>query len=137
MMTMVAMHMPVLDFLRRRRPDIDDAAVESEPLACPGMIAVEHGFSIGNVGDREDEFVAVACFRIRFELKAISFGQGELLWATDGDAIQVIERNPADLFSALSDQVGLTDFEKFRRVPLLESADVAVADQNTVRIVKP
>src|SRR4030095_440489 len=68
-MAMRAMHMTVLDFFRRCCPNVQNATVETQSFARPRVIAVQHDFAVGNVGDREDDAAPWLVVRLRKRLE--------------------------------------------------------------------
>ena len=55
MVAVRAVHVPVLELFRRRRPHVEDRAVEAQPLAGQRMVAVDDHLAVGDVGDGEDD----------------------------------------------------------------------------------
>jgi len=81
---------PVRELFRCRRADVEDRAIEAQPLSRQLVIAVDDHFAIGDVGDRVDDAGLIVAVALPLELHSDLDLWGEAVLRLDANQIGVV-----------------------------------------------
>jgi hypothetical protein len=83
------------------------------------------------------DFASVLASAIGLELQPFASGQQKLFRLANRDTFQIFERHRPDAIAGLDEQMLVGDALQFSGIARLETASVAVENQNRIGIVKP